>query len=178
MNIKDLIHQLDQQNQHPAVEQWHPPFCGDMPIEIKKDGAWWYMDSPISRMPLVKLFASVLTRQDDQYYLVTPVEKVRIKVEQHPFIITQWQLQSSLQGQVVIFSTNVGDEFILSEQYPLCHGEANGQQPYLTVHRGLQATLHRNVYYQLAEIAHQQNIDGVPHWVITSGTSIFSLGVS
>jgi hypothetical protein len=171
MNLEQLSKQL---NQYPPVEQWDPPLCGDIDIEIKKDGVWWYMGSPINRMPLIKLFASVLSWRDNDFFLITPVEKIRIKVAQTPFIVTQWRL--SEPEELIIFTTNVGDEFVLSPQHPLQHDHAAQEAPYLTVHRGLQASLHRNVYYQLAEMAQQQNLNGTEHWMIKSGGNVFSLG--
>ncbi|MFT4928223.1 MAG: hypothetical protein ACI8WB_004342, partial [Phenylobacterium sp.] len=170
-----------QQSGRPPVQLWDPPFCGDMDITIKKDGAWWYMGTPIARMPLVKLFASVLTIRDNEYFLVTPVEKVRIQVEQTPFIVTQWRQQTIEQEQgehqVIVFTTNLGDEFVLSAQHPLVLADDVDQQaPYITVHRGLTAALHRNVYYQLADIAREQETGGTMHWVIQSGDAMFNLG--
>ena len=176
MNIEKLSQQLNQMNQHPPVEQWDPPFCGDMDIEIKTDGQWWYMGSPINRMPLVKLFASVLTRRNNEYLLVTPIEKVRIKVQDSPFLVTQWRRQNSEQGQLIIFTTNIGDEFMLSEQYSIQPHSNEQNVLHLNIHRGLHANLHRNVYYQLASIAEQETIDGTEHWVIRSGGISFSLG--
>ena len=183
MTIDNLSQQLShlpaQQKRYPPVEQWDPPFCGDMDIQIKKDGSWWYMGTPIGRLGMVKLFASVLCQRDGDYLLVTPVEKVRIQVEATPFVITGWRQQASEHGQQIVLSTNLDDEFILSKQHPIqLAGSHNSAQevPYLTVHRGLQASLHRNVYYQLAEIAHETKVDGVISWVIHSDGETFCLG--
>lgn len=176
MKLEQLNHQLTRSNRQPSVEQWDPPFCGDIDIEIKKAGDWYYMGTPINRMPLVRLFASVLTQTDGEYFLVTPVEKVRIKVAATPFIVTQWRQQPSPDGPLIVFTTNVGDEFILSQTYPLGITTPQSPVPCLTIHRGLQAGLHRNVYYQLADIAEPQIMDGVEHWLINSGAARFSLG--
>lgn len=174
MNLEQLSKQLDKNNQHPPVEQWDPAFCGDMDITIKADGKWHYMGTAISRMPLVKLFASVLTKAGGEYFLVTPVEKVRIKVEDAAFVVTQWRQEAD----AIVFTTNVGDEFVLSEGNPLAL-PIDGQPAalYLNVHRGLQARFHRNVYYQLAEIAKLVQIDGASHFVVCSGGVNFALGI-
>jgi hypothetical protein len=178
MDIEKLSKQLQQLNQHPPVEKWDPPFCGDMDIEIKADGVWWYMGTPIKRMPLVKLFASVLTTLDNEFFLVTPVEKVRIKVQDAAFIVTQWRVQASEQGEVIVFTTNMGDEFILSEQHNWVVPDDNRPGPlYLNVHRGLQAQFHRNVYYQLVEIAQLKTVGDASHYVVQSGGVDFCLGV-
>ncbi len=174
MNINQLTQQLGISNKHPPVEQWDPPFCGDMDIEIKADGVWHYMGSPINRLPLVKLFASVLTIRDNEYFLVTPVEKVRIKVEDAAFVVTQWRQES----EMIVFTTNVGDEFVLSEQYAMTLPIGGQPAPlYLNVHRGLQARFHRNVYYQLAEVAELKVINGVESFVVQSGGADFVIGV-
>ncbi|NQZ11970.1 MAG: DUF1285 domain-containing protein [Algicola sp.] len=177
MNINQLTQQLDKSNKHPPVEKWDPAFCGDMDIQIKSDGVWWYMGTPIGRMPLVKLFASVLTTTNNEYFLVTPVEKVRIKVEDAAFVVTQWRQA----GEMIVFTTNVGDEFVLSAQYSLALPVEGQTAPlYLNVHRGLQARFHRNVYYQLAEVAELKVVDGVQRaecFVVQSGGVDFVLGV-
>ena len=96
----------------PHVDKWNPEFCGDIDIQIKHDGTWFYMGTPIGRKPLVKLFSSVLKREDDNYFLVTPVEKVGIQVEDVPFIITQWQKENSK----LALTTNTGDDLIVSSE--------------------------------------------------------------
>jgi hypothetical protein len=93
--IKDVSKQL------PPVDKWDPNFCGDIDIQIKHDGSWYYMGTPIGRKPMVKLFSGVLKREGDDYFLVTPVEKVGIQVADSPFVITQWHKQD----QFLIFTT-------------------------------------------------------------------------
>lgn len=178
MDIQTLARQLGNENKHPPVEKWNPPFCGDMDIRIKADGLWHYMGTPIGRMPLVKLFASVLTKQNGEYFLVTPVEKVRIQVEDAPFIVNQWRMEHTEQGQSVIFTTNVGDEFLLSNDNALVLPQTEQSAPlYLNIHRSMQAAVHRNVYYQLVEIAESIETDGQESWVIQSGGQTFTIGV-
>ena len=178
MKIEQLQASLKGADKRPPVEKWDPPFCGDMDISIKADGQWLYMGTPISRMPLVKLFASVLTRRDGEYYLVTPVEKVRIKVEDAPFVVTQWRQQQVEGKNAILFTTNVDDEYLLSEDHALALPEKDQQAPlYLNIHRTLQAAIHRNVYYQLAELAEPGEADGQACWMVHSLGEDFVLGI-
>jgi len=96
----------------PPVELWNPPFCGDLDMRIAGDGTWYYMGSPIGRKPLVRLFSTVLRHDEDgKYYLVTPVEKVGIQVDDAPFLAVQMKVDGKAAQQVITFTTNVGDEF-------------------------------------------------------------------
>src|SRR5260221_9406449 len=93
----------------PPVHLWNPPFCGDLDMRIASDGTWFYLKTPIGRPALVKLFASVLKREDDRYFLVTPVEKCGLVVEDAPFLAVELKPEKSAQGQVLHFRTNVDD---------------------------------------------------------------------
>lgn len=153
MDLSRLQLQL-QQPQLSPVESWNPPFCGDLPVHIDVDGNWFYQGSQIARLPLVKLFASVLLCQGEEYFLQTPVEKVRIQVADVPFLITQSQWLAGAAGPELWLTTNLGDTVLLSIANPLSLQLFAGQQvPYLNLWRGLSARLHRNVYYQLVEYA-------------------------
>lgn len=177
MNLADLSAQLELSNQHPPLEKWNPPFCGDMDIVIKADGQWLYMGSPIGRKALVKLFASVICIEANEYFLKTPVEKVRISVEDSPFIITSWQQHPSEQGPVISLQSNVDDHFILGQDHQLLLPTEEQKGPlYVNIHRHMQACVHRNVYYQLADIAAIETIDGIDHFMINSGNMRFCIG--
>ena len=177
MNLAKLSAQLEGNNQHPPVEKWNPPFCGDMDIHIKADGQWLYMGSPIGRKPLVKLFASVLCMEGDEYFLKTPVEKVRISVEDAPFIITSWQQHQSEQGTIISLQSNVDDNFVLGKDHQLLLANEQQKAPlYVNIHREMQASVHRNVYYQLADIAEIETIEGIDHFMIQSGREKFCIG--
>jgi hypothetical protein len=159
----------------PPVDKWNPDFCGDIDLQIKHDGSWLYMGTPIGRNPLVKLFASVLKREEDQYFLVTPVEKVGIQVEDAPFIITQWQQQD----KKLALTTNIGDVLIVGEDHPVELFKDKKTQvtlPYALVRRNLWARLHQNVFYQLAELGNEQLVDGKKHLTLNSNNYTFSLG--
>ncbi|MCW8108929.1 DUF1285 domain-containing protein [Alteromonas ponticola] len=147
----------------PPVEKWDPPFCGHLNMQIKLDGRWFYENSPIGRLALVKLFSSVLKKEGEQYFLVTPVEKVGLTVEDVPFLITQWKHEDS----VYHFTTQTGDELTLDDDHPieLRHppGALSDPQatpiPYIRVRRNLWARFNQNVYYQLIEQAEQSKTD-------------------
>lgn len=134
-------------------KQWSPPFCGDIDMEIRRDGQWFYGGTPIQRLALVKLFARVLRKEGDEYFLITPVEKVRIRVEDAPFLVVDADvIQTPEQGQQVTLRTSLGDELALDDAHPLrVLGEAEQRRPYVLVREDLWALLARPVYYRLAE---------------------------
>lgn len=157
----------------PPVELWDPPYCGEIDIVIKNNGEWFYNGSIIKRLPLVKLFASVLKKEQTDYFLVTPVEKVKITVEQAPFVLTQWEWQDPEQT-IMIVSTNVDDEFILDKSHPLSFDDKGDLM--VTVRRNLQAKVHRNVFYQWVEIAKEVETKNGTELVFSSADCCFSLG--
>lgn len=130
--------------------------CGDIGLRIAADGTWYYQGGPIRRMPLVKLFASVLRReQDGHYFLVTPAEKVPIQVEGEPFVAVEMSRQGEGRMQRLSFRTNVDDVIVADGAHPLGFQDAEGgrQVPSLVVRDGLKARLARPVYYELAGLA-------------------------
>jgi len=141
----------------PPVESWNPPYCGDIGLAIRRDGSWTYQGSPIGRMPLVKLFASVLRRDPDgKHYLVTPTEKVDVSVEDAPFLAVEMQREGAGSQQRLIFRTNVDDIVYCGPTHPLrfaAEAGTGGLKPYLLVRGRLQALLTRALYYDLVELA-------------------------
>lgn len=128
--------------------------CGDIGLAIASDGTWFYEGTPIGRKPLVKLFASVLRREGDAYYLVTPVEKVLIAVEGLPFVAVAMEQTGSGKKQRLTFRTNVDDEVSAGRKHPLGFEESEaGPVPFVEVRDGLRARLARPVYYELAGLA-------------------------
>jgi hypothetical protein len=159
----------------PPVDKWDPEFCGDIDIQIKHDGTWFYMGTPISRKALVKLFASVLKRENDHYFLVTPAEKVGIQVEDSPFIITQWQKNSNK----LALTTSTGTDLIVGKENPIqifADKKTGAHLPYVLVRKNLWGRLHQNVFYQLAELGKEQTLNNKRHLVLNSGDYHFSLG--
>jgi hypothetical protein len=137
----------------PPVHLWNPPFCGDIDMRIAQDGTWYYMNSPIGRKPLVQLFASVLRHDaDGRYYLVTPVEKVGIRVDDAPFTAVRMKVAGEGNFQVVSFETNVDDEVTADAAHPLrfaVEKGTDGLKPYVLVRTGLEALVSRALFYDL-----------------------------
>lgn len=165
-------------SKEPPFDKWHPPFCGDIDIRIKQDGTWWYMGTPIGREGLVKLFASVLIVENDDYFLKTPAELVRIKVDDAPFVITQWHQHQTSDGDVIEVITNIGKAFLLSKEHPLAleTDQSGTPRPYIILSRGLKALVHRNVYYQWVNLCTLKSVNGTEHLMLKSGIHEFSLG--
>lgn len=136
----------------PPVHLWNPPNCGDIDIRIRRDGIWFHEGTPIGREPLVRLFSTVLRLDPDGHYLVTPVEKLKIVVEDAPFLA----VRVDRDGDVLRFLTNVGDVVEAGPDHPLriaVDPETGDPAPYLHVRRGLEARLRRPVFYELVEMA-------------------------
>ncbi|MBL4801660.1 MAG: DUF1285 domain-containing protein [Emcibacter sp.] len=145
----------------PPVHLWNPEFCGDIDMHIKRDGSWDYMGSSISRPAMVKLFSSILRHDDDgKYYLVTPVEKVGIRVDDAPFVAVELRVVGKGRDQILHFRTNVDDELIMDSAHPLRieFSESGEPSPYVLVRDRLEALICRSVYYELAEMV--EEIDG------------------
>jgi len=154
----------------PPVHLWNPPHCGEIDIRIRKDGVWFHEGTPIGREALVRLFSTVLRLDPDGYHLVTPVEKMKITVEDAPFIATR----VDREGDVLIFQTNVGDTVEAGPENPIrveIDAETGEPRPYVHVRRGLEALIARPVFYELAEMAGQH--DDV--WGVTSNGAFFPI---
>jgi hypothetical protein len=126
----------------PPFHLWNPPFCGDLDMRIAADGTWYYLKTPIGRPALVQLFASVLKREGDKYYLVTPVEKCGILVEDAPFLAVELRRETPASGQVLHFRTNVDDWVACGLPHVLRfepEARTGGLKPYLHVRRDLWA---------------------------------------
>lgn len=174
--LDELLARLQQAEQGagPPLGQWHPPLSGDIDIRIAVDGSWFHDGEPIRRERLVQLFASVLRREGDDYMLVTPVEKWRIRVDDTPFVaVTVDQVQRD-QHSYLLFRTNVGDEVIANSAHAIEVGERNGEPyPLLHVRDGLMARIGRNAFYQLVALARE---DGAGRLLVDSDDKTFTLG--
>lgn len=141
----------------PPVEKWNPPYCGDIGMAIRADGTWFYAGTPIGRMPLVKLFASVLRKDaDGRHYLVTPAEKVDVTVADAPFLAVEMEVRDPGPGQTLVLRTNVDDIVSVGPGHPLrfVREEASGGlKPYVLVRGRLEALVTRALYYDLVEMA-------------------------
>ena len=163
-----------QSGKGPApVEKWNPPYCGDIGMKIRSDGVWFYGGSPIGRMPLVKLFAGVLRKDDDgKHYLVTPVEKVDVHVEDAPFLGVDMAVSGTGTNQVLTFRSNVDDVVVVQPEHPLrfCRqGPSGGLKPYILVRGRLEALVTRAVYPDLVELAVARDGDAGPLGVWSGG---------
>jgi uncharacterized protein len=141
----------------PPVDKWNPPYCGDIGMAIRRDGVWLYQGSPIGRKPLVRLFSRVLRRDaDGKHYLVTPVEKVDVSVEDAPFLAVELEATGEGASQELIFRTNVDDVVRCGPANPLrfeTEAGSGGLKPYLLVRGRLEALVTRALYYDLVEMA-------------------------
>ncbi len=136
------------------VHLWDPPDCGDIDMRIAADGTWFYCGSPIGRLPLVQLFASILRKDGDRYVLVTPVEKVGLKVDDAPFLAVELKVEGEGADIGLTFRTNVDDTATADDQHPLRfeHGAAEGLKPYVRVRDNLWALVKRSLYYDLVAL--------------------------
>lgn len=140
----------------PPVERWNPSHCGDIDIRIARDGTWYHEGTPFARRELVRLFSTILRKDPDGFHLVTPGEKMRIRVDDAPFTAVILAVEGEGRKQRLIFTTNVGDETVAGPGNPI-RVETNPQTgepaPYVHVRRGLEALIARSVFYQLADLA-------------------------
>lgn len=176
-NPIDSIAALAQQYEDnlPPVHLWNPDLNGDLDMRIDREGRWFYQGDEIRREGLVKLFSSIIKQEDDDYFLVTPVEKWRITVEVAPFLIVSIRQESDQ----LIFRTNVGNEFALSSaEHPLhvLDGGDGSPQPIVKAQRQLDALLSRSVFYELVEMADIRSSESGDILVVKSGTDEFLLG--
>jgi hypothetical protein len=162
----------------PPVHLWNPPFCGDIDMRIAADGTWYYQKTPIGRPALVKLFSSVLKREGDRYFLVTPVEKCGIEVADAPFLAVEMAVQDRGPQQVLRFRTNVDEWVICGPDNPLRFEPepgTGGLKPYLHVRRDLWARLTRPLFYELVELGEERDTDGATMFGVASMGAFFAM---
>ena len=161
----------------PPVHLWNPPFCGDIDMRIAADGTWFYDKTPIGRAPLVKLFASVLKREGDKYFLVTPVEKVGIVVDDAPFTAVELQVQDGAGGRILKFRTNT-DEWVEAGPGHALRFEpevTGGLRPYLHVRRELWAKVTRTLFYDLVALGEERDVGGKRMFGVASAGAFFPM---
>ncbi|WP_230980249.1 DUF1285 domain-containing protein [Oryzicola mucosus] len=178
--LEALISRAARAGKGPApVERWNPDFCGDLDMEIRADGTWFYLGTPIGRMPLVQLFSSVLRKDEDgKTYLVTPVEKVGIRVVDAPFIAVEMDVSGAGHDQVITFRTNVGDVVAVGPDRPLRfvdEDETGGLKPYVLVRGRLEALVARPVMYELVEHGEEIEIDGTVMFAVRSKGEVYPI---
>ena len=168
-----------EKNSLPPVDKWNPDFCGDIDMRIMRNGKWFYMGSEIKRPAMIKLFSRILRLdEDNHYYLVTPVEKVRIKVEDAPFVATSIHQETKNGIKNLYFTTNLNEEILLSNQNPIdIKIDINTEEPspYILVRKNLKALISRSVFYELIDLAKKQTIDSVEYLILESNKEIFKI---
>jgi hypothetical protein len=163
----------------PPVEKWHPAHCGDIDIRIARDGTWYHEGTPVGRKELVRLFSTILRRDPDGYVLVTPGEKMRIVVEDAPFLAVLLDVEGEGRDQTLRFTTNVGDETVAGAANPIrveTDPETDEPAPYVHVRAGLEARIARAVFYQLADLAVPGAGEDTGFLGVWSGGQFFRLG--
>ena len=164
----------------PPVHAWNPPFCGDIDMRIARDGTWYYMGSPIGRKPMVRMFSSILRHDaDGKYYLVTPVEKVGIIVDDAPLLAVEMTVEGEGAERILAFRTQVDDVVVADAAHPIrgvidpVSGEPS---PYVLVRDRLEALIARAVFYDLVELAEEREVEGVLTLGLWSAGTFFALG--
>lgn len=174
VSIDELVKQLQAQ-ELPPVHLWKPEYSGEIDMRIARNGDWYYQGSRIQRPAMVRLFSRVLRRERNDFYLVTPVEKLKIVVDDAPFTATSLDVVVERGMQFLIFTTNVGDQIIAGKRHQLFvhHDRNTGEpSPYIEVRNGLNARLSRPVFYQLADYCAEHD----DHYVVASEDCSFTLG--
>ncbi|MFY9179515.1 MAG: DUF1285 domain-containing protein [Venatoribacter sp.] len=170
MSLDSLLKQIgkDKAQNIPPVEKWHPELSGDIDMEIRADGSWWHQGEVFKRQELVNLFASILRHEDNDYFLITPVEKWRLRVEDRPLFISM--IEKTEQGISLLSTT--ADSFVLDEEHPLKVSSLNGVEvAEVKVRHDLWARFTRNAWYDLLELAEEEN----GHYFVESNGHKFAL---
>jgi hypothetical protein len=175
----DLLAQIPPAKGPAPVHLWNPNFCGAIDMRIARDGTWFYQGTPIGRAPMVRLFSTILRRDGDDYFLVTPVEKVGIQVEDAPFVALRLEVEGEGEQQCLRFFSNVEDSCEAGPEHPLrvvIDPVTEEPAPYVLMRTNLEALVHRNVFYELVELAVIREVDGQPWLGVWSQGSFFPIG--
>ena len=160
----------------PPVHLWNPPYCGEIDIRIAKDGLWYYLGTPIGRQPLVDLFAGVLKLEDGKFFLVTPVEKVGIRVEDAPLFVVDAEATGTGKAQDVTVFTRTGDVVVAGPDHRIRverDAETGEPSPYSQIRRGLEARIDRKTFYRLVDLCTHEVLDGADWFGLWSGGTFF-----
>lgn len=161
----------------PPIERWNPDYCGEIDLVIRRDGVWMHEGTPIGRAPLVRLFSTVIRKEGDRYFLVTPVEKLGIRVEDAPFVAVLMRVEEKEGVRRVVFTTNVGDEVTADAAHPIDYrARGAARAPYLHVRAGLDALIARAVFYDLVAAGETRDIDGATWFGVASCGEFFPFG--
>ncbi len=164
-------------NRGPApVHLWNPPFCGDLDMRIARDGTWFYLGTPIGRKPLVKLFSSIIRKDGDDYFLVTPVEKVGITVDDAPFVAVDFHVEGEGENRKITFTTNVDDTVTAGPEHPLRlerDPDSGEPSPYVLVRANLEALIDRKSFYRLVDLGEAGTVEGEDWFGVWSDGAFF-----
>ena len=162
----------------PPVHLWNPAYCGEIDMRIAQDGTWYYQGTPIGRPALVKLFASILKREGDKFFLVTPVEKCGIQVDDAPLMAVELRIEEDADGRTLWFRTNVDDWVACGADHPLRFAPETGTgglKPYLHVRRDLWAKVTRALFYDLVELGEERDIAGTAMFGVGSAGEFYAM---
>lgn len=160
----------------PPLEKWNPAYSGEIDIVIRRDGVWTHEGAPIERAALVRLFSTVLRKEGERYFLVTPVEKLGIKVEDAPFLAVLMRQEGEGAGKRIVFTTNMGEEVAADRRHPISYCLKDGEwAPYIEVRAGLEALIARAAFYDLVAAGETREIDGEPWFGVASGGEFFPM---
>jgi len=160
----------------PPVHLWNPEFCGDLDMRIARDGTWFYLGTPIGRPELVRLFSTILRKDDDKYFLVTPVEKVGITVDDAPFVAVDFTVTGAGSEQALHFVTNLGDEMTAGAEAPIRvvrDPDTGEPSPYVLVRSNLEALIDRKSFYRLVDIGAHEDHEGSSWFGLWSSGQFF-----
>lgn len=163
----------------PPIHTWNPPFSGDMDMRIAVDGTWHYLGTPINHKALVRLFSTILLHEDDRYFLITPVEKYAIQVEDAPFLAVEMTVEKTGREQEISFRTNVDDHVTADKEHPLrfAQQQDSGEtRPYVLVRDRLEALIVRSVFYDLVELGTVHEYAGTESFGVWSCGEFFPMG--
>lgn len=163
----------------PPLDKWQPPLSGDMDMRITRNGRWIHEQDEIKRQALIDLFATILWREGDDYFLKSPVEKWRIQVDDVPFFINQLIVSHDNGQQRLTFTSFTGDTITAGKEHPLrveTHPDTAEPSPYLMIRQGMEGLLSRNVFYELVELAEETTLDGQSALIVSSQGYNFTLG--
>ncbi|MBS99954.1 MAG: hypothetical protein CMI01_14910 [Oceanospirillaceae bacterium] len=179
-DLTQLTRDVETQGQDiPPLEQWQPEFCGDIDMRIARDGTWFHEGTPIGREAMVRMFSRILWQENGEYYLKTPVEQVRIQVDDLPFLFVDLEQTEGEQGTELLFISTAGDRVTAGPAHPLTvvESERGEPQPSLLVRFGMSGRINRNLFYRLVEMAATEECaEGGEELVLYSGGERFSLG--
>ena len=162
----------------PPVHLWNPEFCGDLDMRIARDGTWFYLGTPIGRKELVRLFSTIIRKDGDDYFLVTPVEKVGIKVDDAPFVAVDYEVSDPGPDQTLMFETNVGDFATAGPDNPIRverDPDSGEPSPYVLIRANLEALIDRKSFYRLVDIGIHEDYEGVSWFGLRSSGQFFPI---